>query len=344
MQVGKMKSYSKLVALGCLLIFAACNPVASPPLTATKITATRIAATPVLTLSPTKPKPAMTVESTPQNTLTHNDAFGLTPVFERKVDVFDAHLYLICFGVGTPTVVLDAGAGMTPDTWKNVVTGIYTHTRTCAFNRAGYGWSSGPVKPRSAQTHAEMLRTLLAAAQIEGPYILVGHSIAALSDIVFADKYPENMAGLVLVDGVHPDQCERRRDALPPASPDDSEDLQAFRSFFVDCDTFWSRITGESGDRWLDSSGEEAGDVTSLGDLPLVVLVNGSTSGERGDISPDLIAQLDQTKVDMQAEYADLSTNSSLVVVEDTSHLIQNDQPQVVIEAILRVLQIAREK
>ncbi|UCC99267.1 MAG: alpha/beta hydrolase [Phycisphaerales bacterium] len=316
---------STLCTLLLIVVLIACGPTAAP-----------------LSISPATPAPTVTGESTPGDTFAYNYAFGLTPAFEGQVDVAGAHLYLTCFGVGTPTVVLDAGAGMTPDTWKDVVSGIYTHTRTCAFNRAGYGWSSGPVEPRSAQTHAKMLRKLLATAKIEGPYILVGHSIAALSDIVFADKYPEDTAGLVLVDGAHPDQCERRRDALPPESPDDSEDLQAFRSFFIDCDTFWSRITSESGDRWLDSSGDQAREVTSLGDLPLVVLFNGSTSGERGDISPDLIAQLDQTKVNMQGEYADLSTNGSLVVVEDTTHLIQNDQPQVVIDVILRVLQVAR--
>jgi len=316
---------SMLCTLLLIVVLTACGPTATP-----------------VPISPATPEPTATVSPAPRDTPAYNYAFGLTPIFEGQVDVGGPWLYLICFGVGTPTVVLDAGAGMTPDTWKDVVTGIYTHTRTCAFNRAGYGWSSGPVEPRSAQTHAEMLRTLLASAQIEGPYILVGHSIAALSDIVFADQYPEDTAGLVLVDGSHPDQCERRRDALPPESPDESEDLQAFRSFFVDCDTFWSRITSESGDRWLDSSGDQARAVTSLGDLPLVVLVNGSTAGQRGDIPPDVIAQLDQTKVDMHREYAALSTNGSLVVIEDTTHFIQNDQPQVVIDAILRVLEMAR--
>jgi len=314
-----------LCTLLLLGVLVACGPAVTPQ--------------PISTVTP---EPPATAVPTAGITLAYNRDFGLTPTFEGQVDVEGARLYLICFGEGSPTVILDAGAGMIPDTWKGVVTGIHTNTRTCAFNRPGYGWSSGPVEPRSAQTHAEMLRALLAAAQIEGPYIIVGHSIAALSDIVFAGRYPEDTAGLVLVDGVHPDQCERRRDALPTESPGDSADLKDFRSAFMDCGTFWSRITSEGGDRWLDSSGDQARQVTSLGDLPLVVLVNGSSSGERGDISPDLIAQLDQTKMDMQSEYAELSTNSSLIVVENTSHLIQIDQPQVVIDAILRVLQLAR--
>lgn len=316
---------SRVFAVLLMVVLFACSPTDTP-----------------LPISTATPEPTVAAEPTRGNSLAFNQSFGLTPSFEGQVDVANARLYLVCFGEGTPTVVLDAGAGMTPDTWNEVVGGIYEHTRTCAFNRAGYGWSSGPVERRSAQTHAEMLHTLLSAAQIEGPYILVGHSLAALSDVVFAGMYPDDIAGLVLVDGVHPDQCERRRDALPPESPDDSEDLRAFRSFFVDCETFWSRITGEGGDSWLDNSGDQAREVTSLGDLPLVVLANGSTSGDRGDISPDLVAQLDQIKLEMQAEYADLSTNGSLVVVEDTGHLIHNDQPQVVIDAILRVLQMAR--
>jgi pimeloyl-ACP methyl ester carboxylesterase len=318
---------SMVLTLLLMAVFLGCSPTDMP-----------------LSIASATPEHTVAAEPTRGNTYTFNQTFGLTPSFEGQVDVANAHLYLVCFGEGTPTVVLDAGAGMTPDTWKDVISGVYEHARTCAFNRAGYGWSSGPVEPRSAQTQAEMLHTLLAAAQIEGPYIIVGHSLAALSDIVFADMYPEDTAGLVLVDGVHPDQCERRRDALPPESPDDSEDLQAFRGFFVDCDTFWSRITGEGGDYWLDSSGDQAREVTSLGALPLVVLANGDTSGDRGDISPDLVAQLDQVKIEMQSEYADLSTNGSLVVVQDTSHLIHIDQPQIVIDAILRVLQMARQR
>lgn len=305
--------------------------------------ACRPAATPA-PISLDTPAPGATIPPPPGDTPAIHPAFGLAPGFEGQVDLGGPRLYLICFGAGTPTVVLDAGAGMTPDTWVDVVPGTYTHTRTCAFNRAGYGWSTGPVESRSARAHAEMLRTLLTSAQIEGPYILVGHSIAALSDIVFASQYPEDTAGLVLVDGSHPDQCQRRRDALPPQSPGDSADLQAFRNSFVDCDAFWSRITGGGGDRWLDSSAGQVRAVTSLADLPLVVLVNGDTVGERGDLSPDLVARLDQTKVEMARQYAALSTNGSLVVVEDTSHFIQNDQPQVVIDAILRVLEMARAR
>jgi len=308
-----------------MVVLTACGPTAAP-----------------VSVSPATPEPTATVPPTRTDTLEYNRTFGLTPSFEGRVDVGGALLYLICFGEGTPTVVLDAGAGMTPDTWRDVITGLYTHTRTCAFNRAGYGQSSGPIEPRSAQTQAEMLHSLLARAPIEGPYLLVGHSIAALSDVVFAQQYPEDTTGLVLVDGSHPDQCERRRDLLPPESPEDSEDLRAFRSNFAECDTFWSRITSEGGDRWLDSSGDQARAVPSLGDLPLVVLVNGSSAGERGDLPADLVARLDQSKLEMQGEYADLSTNGSLEVVVDTTHLIQVDQPQVVIDAILRVLEMAR--
>jgi hypothetical protein len=120
-------SRSMLCTLLLIVVLTACGPTATPVPT-----------------SPATPDPTATIPPTPRNTPAYNYAFGLTPIFEGQVDVGGPWLYLICFGVGTPTVVLDAGAGMTPDTWKDVVTGIYTHTRTCAFNRAGYGWGSGP--------------------------------------------------------------------------------------------------------------------------------------------------------------------------------------------------------
>jgi len=84
--------------------------------------------------------------------------------------------------------------------------------------------------------------------------------------------------------------------------------------------------------------------VTSLGNLPLVVLVSSPDPTIWGDLSSALIARLEQLRVDLYQEYAALSTNGSLVVVEDTGHYIHLDQPQVVIDAILQVPEMARER
>jgi pimeloyl-ACP methyl ester carboxylesterase len=268
----------------------------------------------------------------------------LTPTYEARVDVDGTNLYIVCFGVGTPTVVFDSGWNNTHTEWVDMVHEVHTHTRVCAYDRPGVSLSGGTPRARSAKELAELLHGTLVKAQIPGPYIVVGHSIAALLDVVFADTYRQDTAGLVLIDGSHPDACQRWREALPPESPNDSADLREMRSTLVDCDTWWSRATSGSDDQWLAVAGDQAAAVTSLGDLPLIVLVSSPDPATWGDIPPDLIARLGQLRVDLHREHAALSTNGSLVVVEGTGHYIYRDQPQVVLDAILGVLEIAREK
>lgn len=127
----------------------------------------------------------------------------------EMVDVGEHRLHLSCLGQGSPTVVLDGGLGYTSVEWSGwVQPEVAKHTRVCAYDRAGMGWSEpGPGSPNATQT-ADELHALLQEAGEEGPYVLVGHSIAGLYSRVYADRYPEEVAGMVLVDSSHPDQVE----------------------------------------------------------------------------------------------------------------------------------------
>jgi pimeloyl-ACP methyl ester carboxylesterase len=124
-------------------------------------------------------------------------------------DVGEHRLHLNCMGQGSSTVVLDAGWGYTSVEWSAwIQPEVAKHTRVCAYDRAGMGWSeSEPGPPNATQTAAE-LHTLLQGADEEGPYILVGHSLAGLYSRIYAERYPEEVAGMVLVDSTHPDQFE----------------------------------------------------------------------------------------------------------------------------------------
>jgi pimeloyl-ACP methyl ester carboxylesterase len=127
----------------------------------------------------------------------------------EMVDVGEHRLHLNCVGQGSPTVVLDGGLGYTSVEWSGwVQPEVASHTRVCAYDRAGMGWSEpGPGSPNATQTVDE-LHALLQEAGEEGPYVLVGHSIAGLYSRVYAERYPEEVAGMVLVDSSHPDQFE----------------------------------------------------------------------------------------------------------------------------------------
>jgi pimeloyl-ACP methyl ester carboxylesterase len=125
------------------------------------------------------------------------------------VDVGEHRLHMNCIGQGSPTVVLDAGWGYTSVEWSGwAQPEVAKQTRVCAYDRAGMGWSEPePGAPNATQTTAE-LHALLREADEQGPYVLVGHSLAGLYSRIYAERYPEEVAGMVLVNSSHPAQFE----------------------------------------------------------------------------------------------------------------------------------------
>ncbi len=134
---------------------------------------------------------------------------------QRLVDVGGHTLNLYCAGHGSPSVILDAGEGETMFTWRKVQPAIAKFTRVCSFDRAGMGFSSSGPLPRDANAMVADLHTLLQRAQVAPPYVLVGHSIAGLYAPLYADRYPQQVAGMVLVDPSFPNQTP----ALHAVSP-----------------------------------------------------------------------------------------------------------------------------
>ncbi|HJU33543.1 MAG TPA: alpha/beta hydrolase, partial [Nitrososphaera sp.] len=111
-------------------------------------------------------------------------------------------LHIYCTGNGSPTVVLDAGLNGGTMSWAGVQE-VSNHTRVCSYDRAGMSWSEPGPRPRTFMRVADELHTLLQAAGEEGPYVLVGHSVGAHSVRFFEQKYPADVAGIVLVDPAH---------------------------------------------------------------------------------------------------------------------------------------------
>jgi pimeloyl-ACP methyl ester carboxylesterase len=121
----------------------------------------------------------------------------------QLVDVGGHRLHVHCVGQGSPTVVLDAGLGAFSLDWGAVQPEIATTTRVCAYDRAGLGWSEPGPRPRSPQQFADELHTLLTNAGIQGPYVLVTHSISGKTARLFASQHPNQAAGMVLIDARH---------------------------------------------------------------------------------------------------------------------------------------------
>jgi pimeloyl-ACP methyl ester carboxylesterase len=145
----------------------------------------------------------------------------------RLVDVGGYRMHLYCLGAGSPTVILDAANMGTVSNWAWVQPQIATATRVCAYDRAGLGWSDLSPVPQDTRQNAEALHSLLSNADVPGPYVLVGHSLGGLYTRMFVERFPDDVVGMVLIEGTLPDGLKRlgKPDVMPNAPDEGMIDL-----------------------------------------------------------------------------------------------------------------------
>jgi pimeloyl-ACP methyl ester carboxylesterase len=136
------------------------------------------------------------------------------PAPGHLIDVGGFKMHIHCTGEDSPTVILETLAGGTSSYWGRVQPEVAKTTRVCAYDRAGRGWSEPDLEPNTLARTVRNLRILLTQANVEGPYVLVGHSIGGIYVRQFAAQYPQDVVGMVLVDAAHPDQYERYPEML----------------------------------------------------------------------------------------------------------------------------------
>jgi pimeloyl-ACP methyl ester carboxylesterase len=118
----------------------------------------------------------------------------------QLVDVGPYRLHLECTGSRGPTVILEPGGGGSAASMGLITPAVARDNRVCVYDRAGRGWSDPAASPPDGAQIATDLHNLLDRAHVPGPYVLAGHSFGGLYVRTYAAKYPEEVAGLVLVD------------------------------------------------------------------------------------------------------------------------------------------------
>jgi len=279
----------------------------------------------------------------------------------RPVDVGGFRLKLNCTGAGSPTVVLESGLGDVSIEWEPVQSGIARFTRVCSYDRAGYGGSDAGPKPRTSQQIAQELHSLLKNAGEKPPFILVGHSFGGYNVRVFNGHFPDEVAGMVLVDSVQEDQYK----LLPPVWNRVGSDLRAhYRSqarwapvlvsLGIERVRLQARGQAENSYLYLQSkylaarsdelehiqiSAEQARAAGSLGDKPLVVLTAGTkpAAGTLGLSEQDWDEYQRVWADDLQLRLARLSSRGKRELVEDSGHDIPSERSDAVVNAVREV-------
>ena len=233
----------------------------------------------------------------------------------RRIDVGGYRLHLECSGRGDVTVVMDTGLNMPAETWNDVPRELAKFTKVCVYDRAGLGDSDPGPQPRTSQLIVNELHVALLKAGVRGPYVLAGHSFGGLDVRLFASEYPKDVGGLVLIDASHEDQYERLASLLPPA----------------DREKYLRHEGGGNTERVnILASAKQVHDAP-LPDIPLIVL----SAGQAG---PNTTPEAQKVHDELQASLVHLTSQGRQIIAERSTHFIQQQQPELVVEAVREVI------
>lgn len=166
-----------------------------------------------------------------QTAATESDQRKYPPPGEL-VNVGGYKMHIYCMGEGSPIAILDSANMGTVSNWVWIQSEVAKTTRVCAYDRADSGWSDLSPQPNDAEQNSQALHTLLVNAGETGPYVLVGHSFGGLYVRMYAEMYPEDVAGMVFIEGTLPDGLKAlgKPDVMPNAPDAGMMDMMPFIS------------------------------------------------------------------------------------------------------------------
>jgi len=278
------------------------------------------------------------------------------------VDVGGHSLHMLIKGSGGPTVVFESGLGFDGHmSWFKVQNEVAKFATTVSYDRAGVLWSERGENPKTAAAIAAELHLLLEKSGLQKPYILVGHSLAGVTLRPYITEHSEDVSGLILVEGSHPDMAKEMSIALkerllssPPSPlllktmgnmgvmratmpekfhPNTNEDDRYNKVSIAMFHKGLAGVFDEVGN--AEQMMAEVSNTRSLGDVPLTVITGTSpTRIDDLDMAIELKNELAALWIKQQKDLLTLSTRSQHILAEESGHVVQMDQPEIVINAI----------
>lgn len=309
---------------------------------------------------------------------TKNNALDVYAKPAELVDIGNGrHLNLRCAGQDSPTVILESGAIADSMTWYKVQPAVAKSTRVCAYDRAGYGFSDGGPLPRDIKANADDLHALIAAAHIKTPVVMVGHSLGTNIVRRYADVYPADIAAIVLLDppaqniaefspefqkmedegkvselneiracvkaaesGTLDHPAPEVKNCLRGPNPDFSDALNAAQHASKLKPAFWQTLLSVE-ETNSDLFKQPVSASEKHGAIPLLILAPDSTNA---DAPPADRKALDAATAKTHRLIAATSTRGKIIPVPHSTHDVQFDQPDAVINAIAEALNDTRGK
>lgn len=229
-------------------------------------------------------------------------------------------LYVRCTGTGSPTVVMEGGDEDTSDSYAFAEPAVAKATRTCVYDRANLGRSDPAPGPRGLRELVGDLERLLKAARIPGPYVLVGTSGGGYITAGYAFAHPRQIAGLVFVDTGAPFR-NPPREIVEATDPDNPQNVERRDYLQVEKDAWAAR--------------------RRIGDIPVTIIAVKFSAAAIAESPFPSERRAMRHSVPRQRGWLALSPRAKLLVVR-TGHAVEEDDPELVIDAVLDVVRAAR--
>jgi thioesterase domain-containing protein len=241
----------------------------------------------------------LAIASTTMDTISH-----------RYVKLDDYQIYTSIYGKSAPVVIFEAGLGDDSTTWDKIAPQVAKFAKVMVYDRTGLGKSqSNPAnKPIPAQDTVNTLRLLLTKQQLKPPYILVGHSLGGLIMQLFAQEFPQEVAGLVLIDSVSRNQT--LHDSFPGKQA----------KYYLEAITF-------------EESQSQVKKTEPFPAIPVIVI---TATNHPGSLEHDILWQK------WQDQLVRLSPKGMQILAWNSAHYIQREQPELVVDAIATIIKMAK--